>query len=1803
MRAADWLLAGGRCAAPEKGQSGPAARDERGGRGVESRRGMRGGAMRRGVAAVVAGGLLAGAGTAMGQTTLLSETLRTGSAPSGWSAVDITWATAAQGYAHMTAQNTSTITTPKFDASAHASVRVNLSVAKYGTGGDGPVTVEYSLDDGSTWTTAGSSDTPSGTTYLNSQVNISAASATMRIRFNRSNSASQKRLRDIVIQGIGTAANPTITLSGSPTAFSTTVGTPSAAQQLTVSGSDLSGDITVTAPTGFEVSKTLGSGYDSSIAFTPSSGTVASSTVYVRLTGASAGSFSGNVAATSTGATTKNVAVSGTTSAAGCGDYWHALYNRGAQIWTNYLGDNLLYQFEFALNQDTTGYTVEYGLGRNTTGSGWTWRGADWSRMDGNDNRVWISKQNEQQFTDTGNWYFAGRFSKDGCTWYADGDWEHTTGGGFTAESYFLVVALNNPSGQSATRNSGSPTSQIDLSWSKNAQGHNVMVVRKASGTSWTEPTQGTSYSAGASLGSGTVVYNGSGTSFNNTGLAADTAYDYKFYSVNNNYYSAGVTASASTMAAEPAASPTTLSFSAFSTTGMTINWSGVSTKVLVVVRASSDLSAHPVDGTTYTANANYGGGGTALGGGKVVYKGTGTSVALTGLSAGTVYYVRIYNFNGGDGAENYRTTSPLAGSKITCTEIPTVAAATAVGGSGFTANWSAVTGASGYRLDVSTSPTFTGGSVNLMTNPGFETGNLTSWTNNGGSDITIQSTDPQEGSYNALCAPSATRHFGQAVTIAGDGVTEYENSYWYKGSGNVRIWASWASGGVVSGDNLQPGSYNGNAASWTKMTYKVVPNNGQNVLNYQLRIYNGASISLDNFFVGTSSGGGPAFVSGYENLAVAGTSQVVTGLEQDTKYYYRVRAENDSCVSENSGTQEVTTAAATPTIVLGNNGTQVAAAEVGAGKAAVVLHKSQLAVTTAKAVLTGVSFTSAGTYAATDIANFKVWYSADNTLETGSDTLLGTITASLGTGSHSLSSLNQTINAGNTGYIFITADIAATPTGGKTISVSALTTGNFTFTAGNKSGSTTAGGAQTIVTLPTLTTPTATGIGQTTATLGANVTGLGGAAALDSRGTVWGTGVNPTGNKTAVTGTGTGDFTHERTGLGQGTKIYYRGYADNAAGTGYSAQGSFFTEPGQASNVNIDPITATGMKISWTAGANADGAIVVVRAGNAAVTAPTDGTLHSANAAFGSGADLGSGSYVVYRGSGTSVEVTGLTAGTTYYVEVFAYKGTVATSGVDQGINYRQTSPATGSALTCPAAPEIGEASQEGSSSFRANWSAVDGATGYRLDVSLSEDFETKAGSFEDFESGLPEAYTATTTYMLSSGTWYGQANGIIRGTVGAVSGSYSCQIRSQTGAFIATPKITGGVGEVSFVISASTASGAYQVNISTDDGQTWSGSSFTVGTTPQTRTIQINRADVNRIQIYRTAATIYVDDFEWEPVGGGGFVDGYEDLDVENVTSYLVEGLDSETTYYYRVRAENASCVSAYSEVESATTKSLGELIALWGFYGLENGGTSPMAATDRHDDVTVGGLTRGPGVTVPGSAAGNAWGGVGFNHETKAAAITAGSYATFTVTAKPGYVLSLGEIAPYNIRRSATGPTTGQWQYQVDSGGFVDLDSELTWGDNVAAAGNPQAAIDLSAISALQDLAAGSVVTFRVVSWGATQAGGTWYFNEQSAGKSSLTVRGLVVEAPISEPSAPTITGITPGNAQLEVAFSAPGDDGGSEITDYKYSTDGGTTWKSAGKATSPLTITTVSSGSGALVNGTTYSVRIRAVNAAG
>jgi hypothetical protein len=215
-------------------------------------------------------------------------------------------------------------------------------------------------------------------------------------------------------------------------------------------------------------------------------------------------------------------------------------------------------------------------------------------------------------------------------------------------------------------------------------------------------------------------------------------------------------------------------------------------------------------------------------------------------------------------------------------------------------------------------------------------------------------------------------------------------------------------------------------------------------------------------------------------------------------------------------------------------------------------------------------------------------------------------------------------------------------------------------------------------------------------------------------------------------------------------------------------------------------------------------------------------------------------------------------------------------------------------------------------------------------------------------------------------------------------------------------------------------------------------------------------------------------------------------------------------------------ASCLFVGDAAASAAT------IAGWEMTGVSVYGPSPFAATTSDATVVVGGLTRGSGVTTSGTAAANAWGGNGWNGAANVNdSIAAGDFITFTVTPIAGYELSLSSIDPYNIRRSGTGPTTGQWQYSLDGVSFTDIGSAITWGGNTSATGNLQGSIDLTGIAALQNVSATTTVSFRLANYNASASGGTWYINNFQAGN-DFSLQGISSVA-IPEPATVALAGL--------------------------------------------------------------------------
>ncbi|GEM_PF-1906104 len=137
---------------------------------------------------------------------------------------------------------------------------------------------------------------------------------------------------------------------------------------------------------------------------------------------------------------------------------------------------------------------------------------------------------------------------------------------------------------------------------------------------------------------------------------------------------------------------------------------------------------------------------------------------------------------------------------------------------------------------------------ANLVVNPGFETGTFAGWSNQ--TEFSVVTNAPHAGAYCAQCVATATRALMQdiAITPPADGSTDFVISYWYlKTNGNVRIWSRWAPTNYT-GTTITPGSYNPAAPEWRQLAYTNRPAAGATNFHFEVRVYSGATVVLDDF-------------------------------------------------------------------------------------------------------------------------------------------------------------------------------------------------------------------------------------------------------------------------------------------------------------------------------------------------------------------------------------------------------------------------------------------------------------------------------------------------------------------------------------------------------------------------------------------------------------------------------------------------------------------------------------------------------------------------------------------------------------------------------------------------------------------------------------------------------------------------------------------------------------------------------------------------------------------------------------------
>ncbi|MFM9226781.1 MAG: fibronectin type III domain-containing protein, partial [Actinomycetota bacterium] len=357
---------------------------------------------------------------------------------------------------------------------------------------------------------------------------------------------------------------------------------------------------------------------------------------------------------------------------------------------------------------------------------------------------------------------------------------------------------------------------------------------------------------------------------------------------------------------------------------------------------------------------------------------------------------------------------------------------------------------------------------------------------------------------------------------------------------------------------------------------------------------------------------------------------------------------------------------------------------------------------------------------------------------------------------------------------------------------------------------------------------------------------------------------------------------------------------------------------------------------------------------------------------------------------------------------------------------------------------------------------------------------------------------------------------------------------------------------------------------------------------TTPGAPTIDGISGDPGQVTIAFTAPTTdggnTISNYEYSTNGGATWTTRSP---AATTSPIVVTGLVDGTVYPVRIRAVNAQGGGTQSAsvegtpVNTPGAPTINNVISGSGFlridfsaapargatvtnyeYSLDNGQTwttpSPAATTS---PLTVNNLTNGTPYQIVLRGVNSRGSGV------------SSTMTTGTPSAPPS-APTISGIQVGNVSGSLSVAFTAG-----ASGGAAITDTEYSvdGGTSWASAGS-----------------AVSPVTITGLTNGSTYSVKLRSVNVRGAG----TASGAVSGTPIWVPGSPSLSSVTGSDQTLTLIFSPPADTGGSTITNYEYSTNGGTTWttRSPVSTARPLVVT-------GLVNGTAYNVAVRAVNAKG
>ena len=1154
-----------------------------------------------------------------------------------------------------------------------------------------------------------------------------------------------------------------------------------------------------------------------------------------------------------------------------------------------------------------------------------------------------------------------------------------------------------------------------------------------------------------------------------------------------NNWTDMSTNGDASTLSVTVQAIPTPsgVNFSGVSSTQMTLNWTKATNAVatggydvLVLRHTNSGFTEEPTNGTAYST-------GNSIGGATVVYKGGDSNIPMTGLTAGTTYYFKVYS-------ENYSYYSSAVSTNAATTGTPsiTIGGATNATATAFTTTYGAASASQQFTIAGSnltanitaTAPT----GFELSTNGTSGWASTASFTQTSGSasgtlHVRLSTNAPVTGSYDSqnitLASTGATT---RNITTAGTGNSVARKTLRVTvGSQNV-FFGYPASNNVIipSASVLAQGSF-------TVNTNDLVNNDGTNVVTgtpvYSTTYVQGDAHTVTNRAVTIASG------LSASNYSISPTAGTVTILPLGDPTSFTATKQSDTQV--NTAWSRFTSNSTTFNVMLvrreGSAVTLTPSNGVAYTNNQVVSGNTVLLGSAAQDALNNTNLTANTTYHYRIFSENWSYYSPGATASATTDPTPPSLTASanslvsfgnviVGTNStnqsYTISGANLTNNvtvSAPTDFL-ISTNASSGFTNSFTLAPASGTVASTTVfvrfvpgSSGAKSGSITnaTGGASS-----QLVSVSGAGVNRPTgtdpATANATIAYLGDTVPLSINASTTFSGTNRSfaavfarfGNADLTSGalentnnpgssatlftidtprlTNTGIFYWAmRVSYGFGNDFWFDASRPTATALSFSAPTNSplaitVTNLVDPSSVSATSITTNSLTLNWTRGVSGGSTkdTLVLRRADASFTDPTQG------AQYNSGGSLGTSS-VVHRGDSNSITQTGLSPGTTYHYKLYAE-------------NWSYYSPGTTfSVTTVPSAPAAPTGSAVTASNFTATWANPGSATNYFLDVSTASNFAT-------FVSGYSNKAVATLSDSIT---------GLSANT------TYYVRVRAQN---------SGGTSANSASLTQLTAPAApakpsASSVLATSFNVTWAGVTGATG----------YRLDVDDNEDFSSPLA------------------SYNNKSVAT-TSDSVTGLTADTTYYVRVRAVNG--------------------------------------------------------------------GGTGDSSPTLTAATAANATAPVITEVTPGN----GQLSVAFTAGEAGGLTITNYEYSTDNGSTYTAVSPTSTESPIVITG----------------LTNGTNYTVRIRAVNSDDSKGS------ASGASSATPR--------TTPGAPTGLTVTAANTQLTANFTVPSDNGGSAITNYEYSLNGGSSFTAVSPASTSTSITITG-----LTNGTSYDVQVRAVNAAG